>query len=113
MRRHDEPRLSRLQPREVAEGAHPFRTSGEIQQQHVAAFDGSLHAWNQHEPAVGGIFGEAFHVELPFVQGDRERVIPEGCGTIDQLQCGMRNPVDRVVGTMAMELNLQHCIDSL
>ena len=48
------------------------------------------------------------HIELPLVEGDGERAVSEGRRSIDQLDTGVRDSIDRVVSGMGVELDFQH-----
>src|SRR5207302_8164556 len=51
---------------------------------------------------------ERAHVELTVVKRERERVVAERGGTVDEVCRGVRNPIDRVVGGVRVEINLEH-----
>lgn len=97
VRRDDDPCTLPLQAREIVEGLDLLGAAIEIQQENVFAGDGALDAGDEDDSALGGVRGERPEVELPFVQGDGQRVVPEGGGAIDEVVRGMRNPVDRIV----------------
>ena len=68
----------------------------------------ALDAGYQDDSALGGIRSQALDIELPFVQGDGQRVVSERRGAVNQLDGRVGNPVDGVVRGMSMQLDLQH-----
>ena len=106
MRRDDESRLPRFQSGKIGKRSHVVCALPEIQQQHVATFNRPFDAGYQHEPAIGGVRREAPKIELPVVQRNGQRVVSEHNCTIDQLERGMWNEVDRIVRGMCVEFNL-------
>jgi hypothetical protein len=96
------------QPPQIIESAHRLRRGAEIQQQDVPTFNAPLDALNQRDAALGGIRDKAARIQLAFVQRNCERAIAQGSRSIDELSCSMGNAVDRVVGSMRVELDLQH-----
>ena len=57
----------------------------------------ALDAGYQDDSALGGIRSQALDIELPFVQGDGQRVVSERGGSINQVDGRVGNPVDGVV----------------
>ena len=92
------PGCRRLSRAEIFERPHILRTALEVQQQHMASLDCSLDAGDEHDAALGGVGNQPLDVELPFVQRDRQGVVTQRRGAIDQLGCAIRNPINRVVG---------------
>ena len=74
----------------------------------MPALNRPFHAWDQNDPALGRVRSQTPKIELPFVEGDGKRAIPERHGSIDQLDTGMRDSIDRVVSGMGVELDFQH-----
>src|SRR5262245_46461417 len=108
MRRDDKSGLALCQTLEVRERSYLFGTAPKIEEQHVTALDRLLDARNQNQAAFGGIRCVRRDVELPFVQGDGERVIAMSGSCVNQLRSRMGNPIERVVGRVGMEFDLQH-----
>src|SRR4029450_660525 len=108
MRRYDQSWLALCQALEVRERPYLLGTPAEIEEQHVTAFDRLFDSRNQDQAAFGGVGRVRRDVELPFVQGDRERVIATCDGCVNQLGGGMGDPIERVVGRVRMEFDLQH-----
>src|SRR4029450_13936923 len=108
MRRDDQSRLALCQALEVRERPYLLGTPPKIEEQHVTAFDRLFDSRNQDQAAFGGIGLVRRDVELSFVQGDRERVIATGDGCVNQLGGGMGDPIERGVGRVRMEFDLQH-----
>jgi hypothetical protein len=50
------------------------------------------------------------YIELPFVEGHGNRVVGECRGAVNQVARGVRNAIDRIVGSMCMELDLDHAV---
>ena len=67
--------------------------------------DGALDARDQRDATLGGVGGKRCQVELPVVQGDRERVVAQRRCPIDQRPCRMGDPVFRVVRCMRVEFD--------
>jgi len=74
----------------------------------VPSLNRALDAGYQDDSALGGIRSQALDIELPFVQGDGQRVVSERRGAVNQLDGRVGNPVDGVVRGMSMQLDLQH-----
>ena len=83
-RDHQAP-LARPHAREIGERPDVVRAA-EVQQQHVAAFDRPLDSGDQDQATVCRVLAKAPQIELPFVEGNRQRVVAERGGTIDQVE---------------------------
>src|SRR6202030_2452663 len=94
--------------REVLEGMHILGATTEIEQQNVLALDRPLDASNQDDPSLPRVRDQRFDRELLVVQRDGQCVKPEDPGVIDQLLGGVRDAVARVVGSMRMQVDLEH-----
>ena len=104
----DQPRRWRLSRREIVERPHILRAALEVQQQHMASLDCPLDAGDQHDAALGGVGDQPPDVQLPVVQRDRQGVVAQRRGAIDQLGGAVRDPIDRIVGCVGVQVNLQH-----
>ncbi len=108
MRRHDEPRLALSQTREIVECVDVFGAAAEVQEQDVTTLDRPLDAGNQRQSAFGRIRRQRSHIELTFVECNRQRAIAQLRRAVDQLDCRMGNAVDRIVRSMGVKLDFQH-----
>ena len=108
VRRHDEPRLALSQPREIVECVDVFGAAAEVQEQDVTTLDRPLDAGNQRQSAFGRIRRQRSHIELTFVQRNRQRAIAQLRRAVDQLDCRMGNAIDRIVCRMGVKLDFQH-----
>ena len=108
MWRNDETAVSLLEPSKVTEGLNILGPVRKVQKQHVAALDRSLNTGDQDEAPLGSIWCERTDVELPIVQGDRDRIVAKRCGAVDQFKSRVRNSIDGVVGSVGMKFDLQH-----
>ena len=59
-------------------------------------------------PRSAAYVDERPQVELTLVKGNRQRVIPQLRGAVDQLIRGVRNVVDRIVRRVRMQIDFQH-----
>ena len=108
MRRHDQPRLTLLQPREIVERPHGIGAALEVQQQHVLAFNRPLDSGNQRDASLGRIAGKRRQIQLAVVERDGQRLVPQRRSSVDQLERRVGNAVDGVVARMGVQLDFQH-----
>ena len=108
VRRYDEAGLPTFQAGQVVERAHVLHATLEVQQERVTPFERALHPGDQDDTSLGRVLGVRTHIELSFVQRDRERVIPERGGAIDELRQRVGNPIDGIVGGVRVKLDFQH-----
>ncbi len=91
MGRHDKTSTLLPQPCEIGKSADIFCISFVIEQEYVFPFDRLLDPGNQHDAALGRIGPEAADVQLPLVQRDSERVVPESRSPVNQVGRRIRN----------------------
>jgi hypothetical protein len=108
MRRNNEAVLLLFQTGEVVERAHLLRSGFEIEQQHMTPLNRSFDTRNQNDAALGRVRSQPPEIELPLVEGDGKRAISERRRSIDQLDTGIWDPIDRIVGGVGVELDFQH-----
>ena len=80
----------------------------EVQEQDMAPLDRPLDSPNERDAAVRRVGGKRSHIELTVVQRDGKSLIAELGGMVDQLGRRIRNVVDRIVGGVRVQFNLQH-----
>lgn len=106
MRSNDETALPLPESRQVVEGGNVLRIVVEIEQQDMPPVNRPLDPPDQHDATLGRIGKQVLQIELAFVQGDRERVVPERRRPIDELEAAVRNPVNRIVCGVCVKLYL-------
>ena len=74
----------------------------------MPAFDRLLDTGDQQKAALFGQPQPWSEAQLPFVKRDGESVVAQRRGALDQLRRGVRNPIQRIVGGVCMELDFQH-----
>src|SRR5262245_56491338 len=110
MRRDNEPGLTRFESRQLVEVGHLVCATTKVQQQYVFATNRALDAWDQRDASLRRVRAVRTEIELTIVKRDRKCVIPEHGGAIDQLLGRMRNRIQRIVGRVRVQFDLEHAI---
>jgi len=79
-----------------------------VEEQDVLALDGALDAGDEYDAALGGVVAHVGQVQLPVVQRHRQRVVLQRRCPVDELNGRIGNPVERIVGGVTVEFDLQH-----
>ena len=98
---------------DVVEGLDVRTLGREVDEQDVRMTDGPLDACEKHEPACLRIRGVECRIEVAIVRSDRERVIPESSGPIDQLARRMPDGVERIDVRVGVQFDFEHGVLSL
>jgi hypothetical protein len=103
-RNHQTP-LAPLERGEVLKGLQALSFIAEIQQQHMAALNSPLETGDEDETTASGVGTQRREIELAVVQRNRQCLVAEVGGPIDQLQRGVRDNVRGVVRCVRMQFN--------
>lgn len=109
VRSDDEPVPARAQPRHVVERARRLGGGGgKVQKQYVPARDRALDPRHEHDAAIAGIRRERGIDELPFVQGERQRVEAGVHGAIDECRGAVFDDVDGIFAGVKVKVDFEH-----
>jgi len=89
-------------------GHQAGRLRREVDEQHVTAADCPLDAGHERDAKSPRDAGERRRVVLPVVERDGDGVVAQVGGAFKQRRGRMRNPVVRVVGSVDVQVDLQH-----
>jgi putative transposase len=96
------------EPREIVEALDTVRAGGEVDEQHVSALHRAFDPRNEDETPFRSVRQQWREVDLTIVKRDGQRAVPERRRPVDQLDCRVGNPIDRIVGGVRVELDFQH-----
>ncbi len=97
-----------LHREELVEVLHLLDGFVEVDEQDVLAPDGALDARNEDNASLFRVRGKRAHIQLPVVQRDRQGVIVQRSGTVDQVERAMGDDVVRIVGGVSVEVDFEH-----
>src|SRR5262249_35844984 len=84
------------------------RFARKVEQKHVLAGDRALDARYDDDAAAAAVAGDFFDRRLFVVKRNAERRVAKRGGTIDELECVVRDSVVRIVGGMGVKIRFQH-----
>ncbi len=108
VRRDNEAAFPLLQTRQLFEGEDRLGRAAEVEKQDVPPVNCPLDAGNKCDAARPRICLERCRIELPVVQGHRERVKAKLGRPVDQVTGAIGDPIRWIVRRMGMKLDFQH-----
>ncbi len=100
--------MLRLEFRDVVEVIHAVGASREVDEQQMPPMNRAFDTWNEGDRARARVLGDAGGIELFVMQRDGEGAETKLCSAVDHIERRVRNPVERVVSRVNVQVDLDH-----